>query len=189
MFRLPNRRLYTWTSPRHNADNIVRNQIDYILIRSRFKNSITSTKTYPGTDIESDHNPVVAVVNIRFKKLQKSAVKQKIDVKQLKNATILERTREQVNNNLRNIAAKNRNTDNVENKWMEIEKALMTAGEGSLAPSKIKKKEWMTNEILHLMEERRRNKTNKTKYKEVNREIKRKIREAKENWVWTTARK
>ena len=49
-------KLYTWQSP---AD---RNgyQIDYILVKQRFKNSIRDVKTLPGADIVSDHNLLVA---------------------------------------------------------------------------------------------------------------------------------
>ena len=46
---------------------MTRNQIDYILIRNRFRNSIKRCKTYPGADINSDHNPVVANVGIKLK--------------------------------------------------------------------------------------------------------------------------
>ena len=41
LFQQHKRRLYTWTSP---------NQIDYILCRQRWRNSIQSTKTRPGAD-------------------------------------------------------------------------------------------------------------------------------------------
>jgi len=40
------RRLSTWKDP---VDNI-RNQIDYITINKRFRNSITKVKGYPGAD-------------------------------------------------------------------------------------------------------------------------------------------
>ena len=45
-----------------------RNQIDYIMISTRFRNSVKQTKTYPDADIGSDHNPVVATVKINLKK-------------------------------------------------------------------------------------------------------------------------
>ena len=54
-FEQPNRLLYTWKSP----GDITRNQIDYILIRKRFRNSIKQCKTHPGADIASDHNPLI----------------------------------------------------------------------------------------------------------------------------------
>lgn len=66
-FKLNPRRLYTWTSPRDNVGQIVRNQIDYILINKRFRNSCTYVKTYPRANIASDHNPLVAVLKLNSK--------------------------------------------------------------------------------------------------------------------------
>jgi len=37
----------------------------------RFWNSISNAKTYPGADINSDHNPVVATLRIELKKVLK----------------------------------------------------------------------------------------------------------------------
>ena len=62
-FELPARLKYTWKSP----GDVKRNQIDYIMINRRFRNSIRRCKTYPGADINSDHNPVKAHVNIKLK--------------------------------------------------------------------------------------------------------------------------
>ena len=67
-FQNPIRLLYTWKSP----GDIARNQIDYILVSKRHKNSIKQCKTFPGSDIGSDHNPVLAKVKIRLKKTHKS---------------------------------------------------------------------------------------------------------------------
>ncbi|GFR93643.1 craniofacial development protein 2-like [Elysia marginata] len=66
-FQHPLRRTYTWKSPGDRR----RNQIDYIMIKLRFKNSVKQCKTYPGADIESDHAPVVAKIQIKLKKLKK----------------------------------------------------------------------------------------------------------------------
>ena len=53
----------TWHSP----DGQTNNQIDYILKPQRFKSSIikTSTRTYPGATINSDHDLVLC--NIKMK--------------------------------------------------------------------------------------------------------------------------
>ena len=64
-FQHHNRRLYTWESP----DGKTRNQIDSILTKQRYRNTIRNVKTYPGADIGSDHNPVVAKVNIKLKQI------------------------------------------------------------------------------------------------------------------------
>lgn len=72
--------LYTWKSP----GDVTRNQIDYILIKNRFKNSIKMCKTYPGADIGSDHNPVIANVKIKLKIPRKSKQKLKVDITALR---------------------------------------------------------------------------------------------------------
>ena len=51
LFRQHPRRLYTWTSPRGSY----RNQIDYLLIRKRWRNSVLNAHTYPGADCGTDH--------------------------------------------------------------------------------------------------------------------------------------
>ena len=38
------------------------------MINTRFRNSVKQAKTYPGADIGSDHNSVVATVKINLKK-------------------------------------------------------------------------------------------------------------------------
>ena len=45
------RRIYTWKS----LGDVDRNQINYILIKNRFKNFIKQVKTCPGADIDSEH--------------------------------------------------------------------------------------------------------------------------------------
>ena len=52
-FQQHKRRLYTWTSP----DNQYWNYIDYILCNQRWRSSIQSAKTGPGTDCGSDRIP------------------------------------------------------------------------------------------------------------------------------------
>ena len=55
LFEHHNRRLYTWKSP----GDRYRNQIDYIMVRSRWKSGIRKCSTYPGADCGSDHQLLV----------------------------------------------------------------------------------------------------------------------------------
>ncbi|XP_030747095.1 craniofacial development protein 2-like [Sitophilus oryzae] len=57
------RRLYTWTSP----NGIHRNQIDYILIKNRWRSSILSTKTLPEADCGSDHQLLQSTFRLKLK--------------------------------------------------------------------------------------------------------------------------
>ena len=78
-FKQHERRLWTWKSP---ADR-TRNQIDYITINSRYRNSITNVKTYPGADCNSDHVPVVANFRVKLKKLTPSRNESRYDFSKL----------------------------------------------------------------------------------------------------------
>ena len=62
-FTQPNRRKYIWISPGGKT----RNQIDYIMINTQFRNSVKQANTYPGADIDSDHNPVVPTELLRLR--------------------------------------------------------------------------------------------------------------------------
>ena len=42
----------------------LKNQIDFITINKRFRNSVINARTYPGADCGSDHNPVVATIRL-----------------------------------------------------------------------------------------------------------------------------
>ena len=66
-FKKRKTKLYTQKSPGYRK----RNQIDYILAKQRFRNSIRVVKTLPGADIDSDHNLLVADVQTRLKAIKK----------------------------------------------------------------------------------------------------------------------
>jgi hypothetical protein len=64
-FRKPKRILYTWKAPGDRS----RHQLDYILIKHRFRNSVNDVQTFPGADIDSDYNLLVAKICTRLKKI------------------------------------------------------------------------------------------------------------------------
>jgi len=74
------RRRYTWTRP----GNTGRFQIDYILAKQRYWNSVINAKCYPGADVDSDHNPVVITVKIKLKKIIKAEGRHRRDTEKLK---------------------------------------------------------------------------------------------------------
>ena len=68
LFQQHKRRLYTWTSP----DGQDRFQIDYILCSQRWRSSIQSAKTRPGSDYGSDHELLIAKFRLKLKKVGKT---------------------------------------------------------------------------------------------------------------------
>jgi hypothetical protein len=63
--RKPKRKVYTWKAP----GDWSRHQLDYILVNCRFRNSLKNVQSLPGTDIDCDHNLVVAKICSRLKKI------------------------------------------------------------------------------------------------------------------------
>lgn len=59
------RRRYTWKMP----GDINRYQIDYIMVKNRFKNQVKKSRSYPGADIDSDHNLVMMKCELKFKSI------------------------------------------------------------------------------------------------------------------------
>ncbi|XP_070168800.1 craniofacial development protein 2-like [Polyergus mexicanus] len=74
VFKQHIRKQYTWTSP----DNRTKNQIDYILINSRWRSAILSAKTLPGADCGSDHRLLAFKLRVRMKRCKGAAVKAKL---------------------------------------------------------------------------------------------------------------
>jgi len=72
-FEQEKRRRYTWRNPGGKS----RSQIDYILVRQRYRNSVKSSQSYPGADADSDHNLVAMRVELKLKKLKRGGRKQR----------------------------------------------------------------------------------------------------------------
>src|SRR3989442_12755349 len=59
---------HTWISP----DKVTKHQIDFVLVDKMFRNEIQNSKSTPGADCDSDHNPVVVRMKIRLQGVKKS---------------------------------------------------------------------------------------------------------------------
>lgn len=111
-YQLPPCRLYPWKAPSDGKSGKIKNQIDYIMIRRRFRNTIKSVKTYPGADIASDHNPVVAAIHV---KLVWKTTKERMNPRRLKE----------------NIVYKNVDATK-DQQWQNIKRVLKDVGKAEL---------------------------------------------------------
>lgn len=176
-FKLPKRRLYTWTHPAHRVDNVIRNQIDFIIIKKRFRNAIKYTKTYPGADVGSDHNLLVSYIRVRLKKIINRNKTNR------PNLEIIENSKENISNLLQTKISNIEPKEEVNEQWL-IFKNVIQESIPDLKQALRKKKTWMTDEILNLMDQRRRYKNqDEIRYNNLNKEIRRKIRDAKSLWI------
>ena len=158
-----------------------RNKIDYILIQNRFRNSIKSSKSMPGADCDSDHAPVLCKLLVKLGKLKKPQLQTKFNIMKLKS------DKEMKDQFV--IEVKNRFDGLVElteaEELFEKMKESLNEVMADKVPKMQKKqhKKWMTEEILNLMEDRRKAKSNIDLYKTLNTQIKDKCNEAKEQWI------
>ena len=59
------RRRYTWKVPWDTRSQ----QIDFILVKQRYNNSVKNAVAYPGADCYSEHNLVMMKIKLRLKRL------------------------------------------------------------------------------------------------------------------------
>lgn len=136
---MPPRRLYTRKSPQNRDGNIIRNQIDFILINKIFSTTVKRVCTHPGTDVSSDHVFLMASCKLKLARPQKISPVRQLDMDKLKNKLLQKDLRDEMNDRLRGYY---KNTP---------------------------KKKWMTEEILQLMDERRQYKNiNLEEYRRIN---------------------
>ena len=67
------RRRYTWMMPGEGK----RYQLDYIMVKQRYKNSIKNAHTLPGADADTDHNLVIMKMDLRLKTIRRRKIKKK----------------------------------------------------------------------------------------------------------------
>jgi len=173
-FQHHQRHLYTWKSP---GDG-VRNQIDYITINKRFRNAVTQVKSYPGADCGSDHNPIVATLRVKLRKLQKQKSQPKLQTDLLRSKNeYRQKFRQGISKGLQEI----QRIDDMETRYTAFSK-LLTETTEQVVPveTRVAKQRWMTEDILEKMEERRLLKHSDTLYRQLDAEIHKDCREAKE---------
>ena len=67
-FEQEKRRRQTWKKPGGTR----KFQIDYVLVKQCFRNGVKSSQSYPGADIDSDHNLASMRINVKLKKIVKA---------------------------------------------------------------------------------------------------------------------
>ena len=179
-FQNHRRRRYTWKTPGDRE----RYQIDFILIRQRYRNAVKNSKVYPGADADSDHNLVAMELAVRFKFIKKHKGKRKWNTEKLKEQK--EVYAEKVNEHIQS----NRNVNDAEltsnERWVRLRKAIKNSAHVNIGYQKRKpKKPWVTTEMIEKMDERRKWKHSSTEaghrnYRKLNNELRRETDKAME---------
>ena len=180
LFNHHKRRRYTWKMP----GDIGRYQIDYVLVKERYKNGVKNCRAYPGMDVYSDHNALVMSMNVKFKKIKKARITKKWNLEAL-NST------EKRDDYIKEVEEKiNCEAETSENLWGHIKSTIVTSAETHLGYVKKSspKKPWITQEMINKMDERRKWKTDNSEegqrmYKKLNNLLRRETDKAKQKWL------
>ena len=180
-FEHEKRRRYTWKMP----GDIGRYQLDYILVKHRYRNSVKDSRAYPGADANTDHNLVAAKIELKLKVIQRrTGVKRWcISSLQSKGVQLQAAVEEEL---AKEKEGKDRKT---ESQWTRLKDAIKAGATKvfGFQKGKVTKKPWVTEAMIERMSERRKWKGNNTEegrkeYRHLNNELRRETDEAREEW-------
>ena len=163
------------------------------MFNDRFRNCIKQAKTYPGADMNPDHNPVVVKINMKLKRTNATKRGDQLELKLLKEETYKNKYNVEVQNIYERLCIEEteQQPDNgsfknqCDKKWTTGKQSIKSSLNAVL-PRKAnrKKQKWMTDHILNLMENQKQFKnSDKEKYNRINKQINLACKETKEKWL------
>ncbi|KAG1663554.1 Craniofacial development protein 2 [Nymphon striatum] len=181
IFENEKRRRYTWKMP----GDINRYQIDYIMIRQRYRNSVLNSRAYPGADADTDHNLVCMTVKLRMKRIIAGKKTLRWDRDQLKEENGIS-FRKYVEEQIEN---KEKSPWEINERWKDLKNIIIKGAKKHIGYNNRKRirKPWVTANMLNKMDERKKwknvnNKKGKEMYKKLNNELRRETESAREKW-------
>ena len=179
LFKHPKRRRYTWTAP----DGKIRNQIDYIMVHSRWRTSIRNSRSYPGADCNSDHNLVAVTFQARFTNLKKEPPTKRLDLDALTGPAGIAYATTVTNRFEALRLVQNETTP--EELWKSTKTILLeSAAETIGLPPRQKQKGWLSEETVQKAAEKRAARHgNPAKYKELKATVQKLVRKDKQTYT------
>ncbi|XP_072017134.1 uncharacterized protein [Amphiura filiformis] len=178
-------RQWTWESP----DQKTHNKIDYIIISNRWKTSVTNARSFPSADVGSDHQLVITNIRLKFHAKKKPNYPKQYDIFRLKSPE--HRKNYEVEIGGRFAPLLEQPDTNTETTWEGIKTAFNETSKKVLGFKKgHKEKPWISEEVIQLTNERSRAKqerikdpTKRGRYNFLSREIKRKVKGCRDQWL------
>jgi len=192
----PHKRIHkaTWVAPNYNLG--VENQIDHICVSRQFRTSLLDVKVYRGADVGSDHHLVIGKIKLKLRKGKFDQEKRvKFDVSKMSSAPKREAFSVAVSNRFQALAQED-NEGSLEDQWSKMKEVWKTTCADVLGRREQHNKEWISEDTLRKVAERKQAKAvlmaSKTragkqaaqeKYADIDRDIKRRVREDKRNFM------
>ena len=166
----------TWLSPNGKYHN----QIDYIMVRKRFRSSvnIAKTRSFPGADIGSDHELVMMTFKLHLKRVKKVGhTRIKFDLEKLKDPEVAEAFHAMIGGKFAALTILDADGTYMETLINTFNTAVPNTASEILGTHRPVKKPWVTADLLDLCDKRRELKKKKKdaegvrQYRAVNQEI------------------
>jgi len=168
------------------SGDINRYKIDYIMIKYRFSNQVKKSRSYPGVDINSDHNLVMMKCYLKFNKITCKKEMVQWQVKKLRD----EKSKKQYRDSTNDVTIEDSlEPQNIEEIWQSLKQTITKTAAKPLGHKNITaRKNWITAEIVNMIEVRRKYKNlNSTEGQKMYRALRnlviRKSKEAKEKYL------
>ncbi|XP_065570288.1 uncharacterized protein LOC136033466 [Artemia franciscana] len=167
--------LLTW----HSNDGVTKAQIDFNLVRQRWRSSVqysrSSNSADTGSQSGSDHRLVAAKILLRLATRKKNKPKVSFDIVKLQDKEV----RQALNLELINRFDALSSDENItpDKRWETFKTVMTETADEILGRAKIKRQHWITARTLSIVGERRQNMGGpKEETKELRRQVKRSVR-------------
>ena len=183
----PSRR-WTWHSP----DGKHHNQIDYILVKKRFRSGVNihRTRSFPGADIGSDHDLVMMAFQVRLKMARKpNQPRLRFDFEKLRNPDVACTFQATIGGKFAPLVGLSDEDMDMDTMITTYNTAVTDAASEILGKERRRKKPWVTKDVLDLCDERRDLKKKRyeaegaKEYRKANRRVQKAVKKAKEDWI------
>ena len=182
----------TW----HIPNGKYHNQIDYIIVRKRFRSivNIAKTRSFPGADIGSDHELIMMTFKLHMKRVKKLGhARIKFDLEKLKDPETAKTFHAMIRGKFAALTILDADGTYMETLINTFNTAVTNTTSEILGKYSPVKKTWVTADLLDLCDKRRelKKKLKKKKkdaegvrqYRTANQEIKKGMKKAKMNWI------
>lgn len=174
LFKHHPRRQFTWRSP----DGRTKNQIDYILIKQRWRSSATNCRAYPGADCGTDHQLLVLDFRLRFKIVSRKLIRKTM----IPQPSKVQDFRLDIESKL----CLDQVESDPEKGWEYLKSIMVETAKKHTPPNNTKRKPWITDHSWDLIQRRKdvkRKADADHAYRKLSREVQRQCRKDKEEYI------
>ena len=181
-------RRWTW----HGPDGTHHNQIDYILMKKRFRSGIKTARirTFPGADVGSDYDMVMMIFQTRLMNSRKPTKPRiRFDLEKLNDPSVMSAFQATIGGGFAHLATLVDEDADLDFMVTLFNKAVTDTAAEILGKQRRKRKTWVTPEILDLCDQRQDLKKKRGEpegakdYKEIKRKIRTEMKMAKETLI------